>query len=512
MKLIKYTLLFASIAILTSCEKDYLNTSPTDSKDEEIVYDNTQNLSYAVNGLAKLMTAQHLESQGFNGEGTIKMYYGNYPGANFYVNLPGWAPIINSTFNENVSSIYNYYPWYYYYKIIGNANAIIFHVDAAKGTEKEKQYLKAQALSYRAYSYMMLAQIYANRWSDSGNGSSNGLVLRTDLSTGNLATSTLAETYDLIYKDLTEALDLFDKSQYVRDPKKNFMINADVTAAIFARAALNKQDYVNAEKYAILARKNAPLMSASEYKAGFANPTSEWIWSSYGGSEENLFFYSYFSMIAYNSSASAVRTLPKIISKELFNKIPATDIRKGMFLDPENLAYTTTTGRAGEELTKKAFRLYPEINDQSLAFAYMNFKFKAFDQPGVGHLNHFRSSEMVLIEAEAKYFQNKSATEIQSLLTTLNASTGRNPEYVCTATGNDLLNEIKVYRNIELWGEGFDWFDMKRWGDTIDRKGYDQGGNFLDALAVKITPEMRNKWTWKLPLKETDYNKLIELK
>jgi len=65
MKLIKYTLLFASIAILTSCEKDYLNTSPTDSKDEEIVYDNTQNLSYAVNGLAKLMTAQHLESQGF---------------------------------------------------------------------------------------------------------------------------------------------------------------------------------------------------------------------------------------------------------------------------------------------------------------------------------------------------------------------------------------------------------------------------------------------------------------
>ncbi|MFX5374005.1 hypothetical protein ABTD20_18605, partial [Acinetobacter baumannii] len=95
-------------------------------------------------------------SQGFNGEGTIKMYYGNYPGADFYVNLTGWAPIINATYNQLSTSIYDYYPWYYYYKIIGNANTIIARVDNVEGLEADKKFLKAQALSYRAYCYMML--------------------------------------------------------------------------------------------------------------------------------------------------------------------------------------------------------------------------------------------------------------------------------------------------------------------------------------------------------------------
>jgi hypothetical protein len=44
---------------------------------------------------------------------------------------------------------------------------------------------------------------------------------------------------------------------------------------------------------------------------------------------------------------------------------------------------------------------------------------------------------------------------------------------------------------------------MKRWGDTIDRKTYANGGNFLTSLAIKIGPAENNKWTWKIPLKET---------
>ena len=57
-----------------------------------------------------------------------------------------------------------------------------------------------------------------------------------------------------------------------------------------------------------------------------------------------------------------------------------------------------------------------------------------------------------------------------------------------------------------MWGEGFDWFDMKRWGDTIDRKTSDNGGNFIFHLPVNIKPEEKNKWTWKIPTKETDFN------
>jgi hypothetical protein len=140
----------------------------------------------------------------------------------------------------------------------------------------------------------------------------------------------------------------------------------------------------------------------------------------------------------------------------------------------------------------------------------MQFKVAATDLPGVGNMNHFRSAEMYLIEAEAKYFQNKPASDIQNLLVTLNNTSGRDPSYTCTKTGTDLLNEIKMYRGIELWGEGFDWFDMKRWNDPIVRNTYANGGNFIAALALTIPPSASNKWTWKLPLKETDFNTLAQ--
>jgi hypothetical protein len=117
---------------------------------------------------------------------------------------------------------------------------------------------------------------------------------------------------------------------------------------------------------------------------------------------------------------------------------------------------------------------------------------------------------MYLIEAEAKYFQNKPDVDIQNLLIALNKTSGRDPNYVNTKTGTALLDEIKLYRAIELWGEGFDWFDMKRWGDPINRKEYAAGSNFIAQLAVNIAPDANNKWTWKIPQRETDFNTLAQ--
>lgn len=510
MKNLKYKLLaLGMVLLMVSCEKEYLDTAPTNATGSKTVFETTQNAAYAVNGLAKLMSSQYLQSQGFNGEGTIKMWYGNYPGNHFVVDLSGWAPIINSEFNESVNSVYLYYPWYYYYMLIGNANAIILNVDGATGPDTDKQWIKAQALTYRAYAYMMLAQLYCNRWSDSNNGAADGLVLRKDLSTGDLARSTMLETYNSIYDDLNQALTLYAASGKSRTAP--YQMNSNVAYAVYARAALNRQDYPTAEANAVKARAGFPLMTVAEYNAGFCNPNQEWIWSTYGASDENIQFYSYFAYIAYNSSAGAVRSTPKLISRELYNAIPTTDIRRNLFLDPTGYTYNTSTGRAAATdgtLRNRAFAVRPLIRADATPYAYMQFKIAANDLPGVGHLNNFRSSEMILIEAEAKYFENKPATEVQALLTALTRTSGRDAAYTSTQTGAALLAEIKKYRAIELWGEGFDWFDAKRWGDNISRKTYANGGNFITALAKTITPAEANKWTWKLPLRETDFNKL----
>lgn len=509
-KVFKNILVVTAIALLSACKKDYLNTRPTDSVITDLVFSDTKYAKMAVNGLAKMMTQQYLQTQGMNGEGTIKMYYGNYPGNHFFVNLSSMAPIINATYNENVSSIYCYYPWYYYYKIIVNANAIILRIDAATGPEKEKSFLKAQALTYRAYCFLMLAQLYGNRWDDSNNGATPGVILRLDESTGDMPRSTLLETYQQIYADLNQAIGLYQSSGLTRSAF--YEMNVNVAYAIYARAALTRKDYATAETYAVKARAGFPLMTNNDYNAGFCTPNQEWIWGSYGSANETLYFYSYFAYIAYNSSANAVRTTPKCISRELYNKIPATDIRRNLFLDPGTNTYNTSTGAAtsGSALYKAAFQAHPALYSTATVFAYMQFKIAATDLPGVGNMNHFRSAEMYLIEAEAKYFQNKPETEIQNLLVALNKTPGRDASYTCTKTGTDLLEEIKLYRAIELWGEGFDWFDMKRWNAPINRKTYDNGGNFIASLAVSIAPSDNNKWTWKLPLKETDFNTLAE--
>ncbi len=509
-KILKISLAALSGAmLLVSCSKDYMNTTPTSSTATATIFESTENAALAINGICKLMTRQYLGSQGFNGEGTVKVYTGEYPGDNFFVNLPGWSSVINATLHDNKTSIYNYYNWYYYYMLIGNANAIIMNIDNATGEDAEKQFIKAQALSFRAYSYMMLLQVYSVRWSDSSNGSADGVVLRLDTSTDEMPLSTMAECYNQIYADLDEAISLFTSSGLTPDSGDNFSPSIDMAYATYARAALNRQDYSTALAMAAKARANHPLMTNAEYKQGFNTPNKEWIWSCYGAADETLYYYAYFAYVGYNSSASAVRTYPKCISKEVYDKIPETDLRRGMFLDPKDYSYTKSSGLAGKDLDAYARSLYPKIYSTAKVYAYMNFKFANVKQPGVGHLNNFRSAEMYLIEAEANYFL-KNEKAAQNSLNALTRDSGRDAAYNCTATGTDLLDEIKLYRRIELYGEGFNWFDLKRWGDSLKRSSPDNGGNYLAVLAVSYGANDKNNWTWIIPSRETDYNKLIK--
>lgn len=506
-----YILSACTLLLTTSCSGDYLDVQPNSSAGKETIFETTDNVALAVNGLSKMMTVQYLSSQGFNGEGTIKTWYGNYPGNDYQKsNLTGWKSIINALYNERSTSIYDYYPWFYYYKMIGNANTVICNVDDCTGTDEDKAFLKAQALVYRAYSYSMLVQLYSKRWKDSNNGASRGVILRIDESTDELGTSTLAECYAQIYQDLDDAISLFQSSGEDRDKDCNFLPSLQVAYAVYARAAVNREDWSTAAKYAPLARQGYPLMSNSEYvDGGFNTPNDEWIWSVYSSEEETLYYYQYFAYEGSNASSSLGRNYPSAISKELFDKIPDTDVRKTMFLDPKTDSYTKTNGLAGTALSKRAKSDYAsKLYSTSKIFAYMQFKQQNVAQPGVGEVNLFRSAEMYLIEAEADCHLGKDA-EAQALLVALNATSGRDTEYTCTKTGDDLLEEVRLYYRIELWGEGHDWFNYKRWGLPITRHSSKDGGSFHTDFSGTINPGDNNNWTWVIPNKEVDYNSAI---
>ena len=115
MKIVKYILIAGVVALgLSSCSKDYLDTAPTAETGTATAFETTENVKLAVNGCARVMMNQYLSTQGMCGEGCIKMWYGNYPGQDFYVNLPGWASLINQNIHDTPTSLYTYYPWFYY--------------------------------------------------------------------------------------------------------------------------------------------------------------------------------------------------------------------------------------------------------------------------------------------------------------------------------------------------------------------------------------------------------------
>lgn len=518
--LFKISFILAAVVLLSACSKTYLKTEPTSSTGTATIFETVDNMELAVNGLYKCMTQQYgAFGQGYNGEGTIKYYIGTMAGNNFNMCNSGNIYLVDNSYHVNPKSTWILYPWYYYYRIIGNANAIIVNGPDAVGDEAKRDYLIAQAKVMRAYCYSMLAQRFFYRWSMGKNSEAkngNGLVLRMDTSTDDIPLSSAEATYAAIYTDLNEAIPVLEKGAYKRNKMaENYQIDASVAKAIYARAALVREDWSKAAEMARAAREGYPLMSAKDYMDGFCEPKSEWIWSSYGGVTETLYYYSFQAYMAYNANTSTCRTYPRSISKVLFDKISDTDIRKEMFLNPAGMEgdYSKTTGVAtsGSALDKKARTMHPNIPSNAKICAYEQFKFACIDQPGVGHLAHFRSSEMYLIEAEAEFKKdNNNEAAARKLLVELIKDSKRDPNYSCNKTGNDLYEEIKLYRQIELWGEGFDWFDLKRWNDPIDRKGFADGGNSYATYAIKVEQaEVNNWWTSVIPEKEQLYNKEI---
>ena len=533
--------LLAGMMLVSSCAGDYLDTAPTDSTGATDAVGTTANAMKALNGIAKIMTTQHSYfGGGFAGENNIMIQYESYPSENYNYNYyaSGWSPIFNQEFHTRTNSIYDAYAWYYYYTIAGNANTILANIDNAEGTEAERNFVKASALTFRAYAFEKLVHYYCWRWQDSNNGASQGIVLRLDESTGGQGYATLAETYAQIYKDLDEAIMLFEQSGMDRNASQVWMPNINVAHAIYARAALTKQDYTKALTEAKLARQNYPLMSNAEYHAGFCNPTSEWIFGSFGSAQENNWYWSYGTQYAcngYYANAAGAANGAGSIGRELINRIPNNDARKALFLTEDKFpGYNFNDGSAmdlgygilgmGDD-EKKADALWEEAAAycQKMAVSgleapyqagYMylggQLKFYVFDTPGVSYLPFIRSSEMVLVEAEANYFLNDE-TAARAALVELNATSGRNPEYTCDKSGEALWNEIMDYRELELWGEGFAWSDSKRWNRDIVRHSFAEGGNAHISVAKTIPASGVNKWTWDVPLNETDYNDELNL-
>lgn len=525
MKKILYSAVGLTAILASACSENYLELAPQTSPTPAILMSTTENAQYAINGIGRLMTNQLLSTQGCSGEGGMYLWYGETPGHDMIVNRwnSTWYTYSNFTSMLRSSHVMSAYGWIYNYKVIANANVIINNIDNAEGPESERQYIKAQALTFRAHAYTWLVQTYCKRWVDSNNGTSRGVVLRTGNEPDDQECATLAESYQFIYNDLDEAISLYQQSGYVRPTAANerWKPSEDVAHAVYARAALARQDWATANTHAAIVAAKYPLMTSDQYREGFNTPNNEWVWMIFNDATQTLSYYPYLAYCASNSSSSVCRGYGCIINKQLVDLIPEEDTRLWLYGIPqegdENVINTTTKPgniTKGKLLDRYKDEYYDRYNHENTMtyYAYAVMKFQRTDGVGNGNFVIYRGAEMLYTQAEA-LFEMGQETEAREIL--IQAVKPYQPDYACSLTGTALRDEIRLYRRFDLLGEGHSWYDYKRWNLPMDRLSWKDGGTWADVFCGdgrnngsggNYGPEDRNGWCVSIPDEELNFN------
>ncbi len=469
---------------LGSCNNDFLETTPTDQVSTVDAIATTKNAWAALNGIHRLMYSQIFSSQSQGGQSGNMMYMDVlgedvvFPNASNAWFLSEYRWISHRTATSNML----FYNYTFYFMLIGNANMIIANIDNATGSEADKNAIKAEALTYRAWSYYQMVQLFGERYVAGAANNGLGVPLVLEPKTTATPRSTVAEVYNQINADLAQAIALFPN--YTRLNKSHFDIS--VAKGIKARVALTQQDYATAAQFAKEARANYTLMNNTQYLAGFNNyDNPEWMWSSRIIADQTNYFYSFFAYMSSNYNSTAIRATPKLIFSGLYNQISTTDVRKKLW-DP------TGTNVAEFPLPLSTFLRVP----------YMSRKFRVADQSlSIGDVPYMRAAEMYLIEAEALARSGNNAGAADALYP---LAVNRDPQYVkSTKTGTDLINEIMIQRRAELWGEGFRFYDLKRTNAPLNRNGGNHNASFNNG--VFDVPAGDKQWQFLIPQDEINY-------
>lgn len=381
-------------------------------------------------------------------------------------------------------------PMTYYYGWVNNCNNVIALYKESPSKEKESGVGIAYCL--RAMFYMDIAQIYGTL-PYAADKNAPTAPIRTDENSAvkHVARATNEEMFSFILEDLDNA------EKYLADYEREDVYTPDLSVVygLKARAYLLMEKAEEAEKYAKLAQQNYTMMSEQEYLSkenGFNTPTSSWMFGlTFKSTDPNITkndgdsswgSQMIMEVLSSQMGYAANYGTPKRIDAHLYSTIPATDFRKKMFLDfeldnydlrdPDEADYVFT---ALESVSDVPDEIYESIMKTSTGkFGGIQLKFRPKDGE---HKDQYKAwtvavplmrvEEMKLIEIEAAGMQDEARGE--QLLTAF-AKT-RDPQFVYGKHKRDAYynnstggfrNEVWWQRRVELWGEGFSMYDIKR--------------------------------------------------
>ena len=424
-----------------------------------------------------------------------------------------WMSVSHNYTDRNDDYIVCYIRYSYFYNQIALCNSVLSDMSGINLDEasSELRHNAGQALAVRAFDYLGLAPYYSFRYQDNPDALSVNLMTEDTKDYYNNPRVSLREVYELIISDLDRAIDYL--SDYNRGGDKS-RVDQNVAYGLRARAYLNMGMYAEAAEDAAKAMEGYTPYSMTEVGTpAFCNINDHnWMWGIMLESDNVAGLASWPAHLAsFTATGYTTATgMYKRINKLLYDKIPATDVRKGWWvnesLDSPLLSTIEWNGRTGKAIASMT------IPDIKLPFKeYTTVKFG--QKQGIGSTDNasdwciMRVEEMILLRAEGLAMSGQEGlarTELENFVRTY-----RDPSYTCSASSaEELQEEIWKQRRIELWGEGFSMSDIMRLKKPVVRIQSGVVTNWPSAYGFNVAPD-DPYLLLRFPQRETNNNKAI---
>lgn len=420
-----------------------------------------------------------------------------------------------NTFSSNFGdqSYFSFLPWFTLYKFIKSDNDIIGVVDIDDETVSDLQKGYAGvAYACRAFNYYMLTVFYepkANIYTDCSKVLGMTVPFVTETTTAddakNNPRASHQEMMDFILSDLDKAERCLSKVNFTN----KMLPNLAVVYGIKAKVYLWDEKYAEAAKYARMAIDEAAAhgavpMTAAEMEnpsTGFAQATPGWMWYLHYSAENmgNLCNFTGWMSGEADWGYSSL-TCPGI-DRSLYDRIPSTDIRKRLFLDPKKTDfYQYKTVR--DEAFLKSSPAY-----LALKFRCLNGDWETYSVGAAVDVPVMRIEEMMLIEAEAVGMSQGISAGAAKLNEFVKNYRDPNYNYEPLDERNFQL-EVLAQMRIEFWGEGNAFPSAKRIQPDVIQN-YD--GTNAPADIFKINCKgIKPNWNFVIPKSEVNANSALK--
>ncbi|WP_295938203.1 RagB/SusD family nutrient uptake outer membrane protein [uncultured Alistipes sp.] len=487
--------LVAAAVLLSSCIKE---TEPTSMATPEQINKNSAALEATIRGICSALHKNYFGYAansgsafpfdfGYEAMAQIRdLYCQDMP----LINAAGWDWF--SVWSRNVAMgdgyLYGQLVWNYYWALLKTANDAISVIDEETATPLQLQYLGI-AKCFRALAYLDMGRMYefkANKYTTAPEV--EGLTVQ--LVTPGMTETEARDNPRVSKADMATFIlgDLEDAVTYLEDyapAAKNFPTQS-VAYGLMARTYLWLEDYPKAKQAAqdALDAGNFSLITAAQWHdttSGFNSSTStgSWMWADMisstdptvvkdDGAASWMSWISNEQVFGYSGYAGGLRAA----DRSFYERISDTDFRKTSFLAPEGSPLRSQT-RFCSSTDPGLIADFPD---------YISVKFRPGQGnttvPTIGGAVDFplmRCEEMHFIIAECDARSGSAAT-LETLVKT------RDPQYTCTKTGDELIEEVIFQKRVEFWGEGIVFFDFKRLNMSITR-GYTGTNHLVDVSA-----------------------------